>query len=96
MVATVARERCANEGESPRNAVGGKVIFILQIRLKHLLEGETVLFVAHFEDADPFEASAGDSLRTQHEKKAKYFDQILHRIPTQKKEKSDYTGGSNF
>jgi hypothetical protein len=63
--ATVARERCATEEESPRIAVGRGGIFILQIVLRPLLEGEIVPLVAHFEDADAFEATAGVSLSTQ-------------------------------
>jgi hypothetical protein len=55
-------ERCPKEGESPKNEIGGGEIFILQMMLRRMLEGETVPSVAHSEDADSVEAPAGVGL----------------------------------
>jgi hypothetical protein len=53
-----------SEGERiPRNAIVGGEILILQMLLRQLLQGETVPFVLHFEDADWDEASTRDGLR---------------------------------
>lgn len=59
---TIAREWAADMRENPRNAVSVTGIFILQIRLQHLLEVEIVPSVLQNEDADRAEPPAGDGL----------------------------------
>jgi hypothetical protein len=48
--------------ENPRNAVEGGEIFILQMRMQHLLDALHRGFLAHYEDATGFGDVAGDSL----------------------------------
>lgn len=62
---TVGREWAADRRENLRNVVSVARVFILQIRLQHLLEGKIVPSVLQNEDVDRAELPAGDSLSSQ-------------------------------
>jgi hypothetical protein len=59
---TVAREWAAKRRKNPMNAVSVAGIFIVQIRLQHLLEVEIVPSVIENQDADQVEPPDGDGL----------------------------------